>query len=271
MGPDQRKRWSSWRSMRHLPSREPIPCWEALCLPVVYRSLPTALTRAVARPLGIPIRATRLHIGSERIPGREQGSHLRTATTARLPRSLAGCGSRGPAIGRGRDGERRSVNRTGNRPTGRRRSPAGASLVKLELTRGASSQGSSRPGSQCVVPWAPAGLCTWASPARRCARPGSGRRGSAAVQSRPARQGHTEACRRQDVGHVRQRRPCRRRWPPRRIGGMPARVQWRGRARRTRWPSGPTKACTVSRSGPPRPLYGGERVGAMASYDARGS
>jgi len=32
MGSDQRKRWSSWRSMRPLPSREHIPVWDAIRL-----------------------------------------------------------------------------------------------------------------------------------------------------------------------------------------------------------------------------------------------
>jgi hypothetical protein len=34
---DQRKCWSSWRSMRYLPSREHIPCWEALWAMVIRR------------------------------------------------------------------------------------------------------------------------------------------------------------------------------------------------------------------------------------------
>jgi hypothetical protein len=111
------------------------------------------------------------------------------------------------------------------------------------------------------------------SPRGRCARPGSGRRGGAAVQSRPARQGHmTGACRRQDVGQVRQRRPCRRRRPPRRVGGMPARVRWRA-AEQEEEHDGPQGRGRRARCrGPARrgPLQDGEGFGAMASYDAHG-
>jgi hypothetical protein len=47
---DQQKRWSLLRSMRQLPSREPIRCWEALGLPLASRCLSIALTSDVGVP-----------------------------------------------------------------------------------------------------------------------------------------------------------------------------------------------------------------------------
>lgn len=127
----------------------------------------------------------------------------------------------------------------------------------------------------CVHALAPARLCTWgASPARRCARPGSGGRGGSAVQSRPARQGHvTEPA----VGKTSARSASDGRanagWPQRRVGGMLARPVAGGRARRRRrCPSGRGRRGRCRGPAPPSTSPGrrGISYDGTAPYDARG-
>ena len=210
----------------------------------------------------------------ERVPGREQESHYGAATKARFRGHSRGAARADQRIGRGRDGER-AVGEADQEPAD------WAAFGVVGVQQGLVGQATTdwvnfQPRLQSswmpvFMPWAPAGLCTWAASHPRCARPGSGRHGSA-VRSRPARRGHvTGACRRQG------RRPG----PPATAGPTPAgrrgglacpRASSGGRpsGKKDRMPSGPRKACTVSRSSPPSTSPGRRGIGAMASYDARG-